>query len=79
MSLTMDDVLEIVKPHNDRIVAEARLSRAEAKLEELYGQIYALKSALGSCAALMQADIDDGRATATPTRTQVIAKARELS
>lgn len=51
----------------------------ELTIDGLTARIFTLKSALGDCAAMMQADIDDGRATATPTRKYVIAKARELS
>jgi hypothetical protein len=65
-------MVKIVKPHNELMVAEATIDR-------LHAQIGALKAALGDCAALMQADIADGRTASTVTRKYVIAKARELS
>jgi hypothetical protein len=38
---TLDDVVAIVKPHNDKIVAEHRLSQALNALEALTNQIEA--------------------------------------
>jgi hypothetical protein len=79
MTLSMDDVLAIVKPHNDKIVAEHKLAMAEREIEGLYVRILNLKAALGACAALMQFDVDEGRTPLTDTRRDVLAKARELS
>lgn len=33
--LRMEDLIEIVKPHNDKIVAEAKLAKAELKIARL--------------------------------------------
>lgn len=37
--LTMDDMPQIVKPHNDKIVAEARLDEAYRAIRELLALI----------------------------------------
>lgn len=77
--LTMDNMLAIVKPHNDKLIAEGRLAEAERQIERLYSQIFDLKSSLGGLSALMQHDIDGAGIGATKFRTDLLARARELS
>lgn len=49
------------------------------KLDRLQTEVYELKMSLGIMCALMQWDVDDGRAPATPTRIAELAKAHGLS
>lgn len=56
--------------------------RMEIDFEEiarLQTQVYELKMSLGIVSGLMQYDVEDGRVTATPTRTELLAKAHKLS
>lgn len=43
MSLTMDGMLAIVKPHNDKIVAEHRVAEAGRSLDLIIGELGAAR------------------------------------
>lgn len=75
-----EDFVELTKP----FIAEARedretIKRLEAKIDRLYAIIFDLQSAAGSCVALMQFDVDEGRVPLTEVRRDVIAAARSRS
>lgn len=77
--LSMDDMLAIVKPHNDKIIAEGRAADLEREIDRLHAKIFDLKSSLGGLSALMQDDIANGRIVGTKLRLDLLAQARELS
>jgi hypothetical protein len=76
---SLQEVQEIVRPAREKIEAEHRAAEMERKYQELMGRIFDLQSALGDCYALMNHDVQDGVTRLTPTRAQVIERARSLS
>jgi hypothetical protein len=76
MRFEMDDIVAIVKPHNDRIVAQHRADEADQKLAELYVRLFDLRASLGACVALMEFDIAERGIPLTDTRRDVIARAK---
>ena len=43
MSMTLDDMMRIVKPHNEKIIAEHRAEEAARSLELIVGHLGAAK------------------------------------
>lgn len=41
--MTLDQVLAVVQPHTDKLVAEAKLENARRALERVYGELHAAR------------------------------------